>query len=611
MDWIRTSVTWCARIRARVAACARREDGELLIEVLVSAMLVALISAAILNGYSGIAHLSGDQRKRSEANALAEQDQARLRGLTITQLAATGAGTGNYTYSQVIDGTTYNITSASQYITGSSAGSSCATGPTISAADEVATSSTVNWNSGTTTNDNRNPVVIHGLVTPSEGGSLVVTATTGSTGASGLAGVTSTVTGPTTVSPLTTDANGCAIFGGLSGGSYTVAFTEPSGFIDVNGNTTVANQTQTVVPTSTAHVSVGPFAAPGGINASFSSSYKVSGTTYNVNAGTQASDQFTAVNQGMTPTNRAYGTDSTSSNNSYATSISSGNVLFPFSTSYSLYAGGCTGDAPPAAHQASATVTSNNTTNATIAEPAMLIYPWVTASPVDDPVGGGITYTGSWTHSTNQSGDYQSTLSTASATTASASYTFTGATSVTYYYATKSSYGNAMVAINGVAQPNIDEYSSSTITGNAATYTGLSSSGNTTITIKPAGTKDSASTGKTISVDELATNAIVLMTTTPDITVTDNNSGCASNKDYPPAQTPSPTQGALQFPASPMATTPSALTTACTTTRLRSRTPTTPTATSSMSTFTPAPAATRAAHARNATDTCEATAASR
>ncbi|HEY1777774.1 MAG TPA: hypothetical protein VGG41_16580, partial [Solirubrobacteraceae bacterium] len=195
MAWFRTIVSRCAPVRARFTARARREDGEVLIEVLFSAMLVALISAAILNGYASIAHLAGDQRKRVEANALAEQDEARLRGLTITQLAATGSGTGNTTYTQVIDGTTYTITSSSQYITGSSAGASCATGPTISSADEVSTTSTVSWQSGSTVNDNRNPVVIHGLVTPSEGGSLVVTATTGATGASGLTGVTSTVSG--------------------------------------------------------------------------------------------------------------------------------------------------------------------------------------------------------------------------------------------------------------------------------------------------------------------------------------------------------------------------------------------------------------------------------
>ena len=54
------------------------------------------------------------------------------------------------------------------------------------------------------------------------------------------------------------------------------------------------------MPTSTAHVLVGPLAQPGGINASFSTTYKSGGTTYNVAAGTQQSDQFTAVNQGMT-----------------------------------------------------------------------------------------------------------------------------------------------------------------------------------------------------------------------------------------------------------------------------------------------------------------------
>ena len=376
MAWFGTSVARCARIRARVAACARREDGELLIEVLFSAMLVALISGAILNGFAGIAHLAGDQRHRVEANALAEQDQARLRGLTITQLAATGTGSGNTQSSQAIDGKTYTITSKSQYISGSSAGASCASGPATTTADEVETSSQVTWGLNNN-NDNRNPVD-HPRPRDAKGGRL--------TDRRGEHRRDRRIRAGRPDSEPQRPHDGLAAddrqqrlrdLRRSRGGSYTVAFTPPAGYIDVNGNTTVANQTQTVVPTSTAHVSVGPLAQPGGINASFSTTYKSGGTTYPVNPPNQASDQFIAVNQGMTPNYRTYGTDSTPTNNAFQSTLSSGNVLFPFSTAYTVYAGGCTANLPlPASNQVSATVTSNNTTNVTIPEPAMIILPY-------------------------------------------------------------------------------------------------------------------------------------------------------------------------------------------------------------------------------------------
>ena len=157
-------------------------------------MLVALMAGATLNAFAGIAHIAGDQRHRVEANALAEQDQARLRGLTITQLAGTGTGSGNTQYSEVIDGETYTITSTSQYISGSSArfvrvrpvDDHCRRGR-----DLVQVTWGLNNN-----NDNRNPVIIHGLVTPKEGGSLIVAASTGATGASGLAGLTASLVAP-------------------------------------------------------------------------------------------------------------------------------------------------------------------------------------------------------------------------------------------------------------------------------------------------------------------------------------------------------------------------------------------------------------------------------
>ena len=76
----RTSAACRPPLRARVAACLRSERGDTLIEVLVAALLVALIAVASLTGYGAVAHVSGDQRNARAGRALAQQDQARLRG---------------------------------------------------------------------------------------------------------------------------------------------------------------------------------------------------------------------------------------------------------------------------------------------------------------------------------------------------------------------------------------------------------------------------------------------------------------------------------------------------------------------------------------------------
>src|SRR5665213_3254416 len=87
--------------------------------------MVALIATASLGGFADIGHLSATQRSEGQAAALAQQDQARLRGLTIAQLSANGAGTGNTSSTQQVNGTIYKVVSASQFISGSTGTAAC------------------------------------------------------------------------------------------------------------------------------------------------------------------------------------------------------------------------------------------------------------------------------------------------------------------------------------------------------------------------------------------------------------------------------------------------------------------------------------------------------
>ena len=229
-----------ARMRARVAACALADAGDTLIEVMIAALLVALIGAATFTGYTSVAQESRDQNERSQADSLAEQDQSRLKDLTLSALAGTGSGTGNWSYTQQVDGTTFTIASSTKFLSGSGSQSCTQSGATT--ADMVQTTSTVSWSPN---NDGRGPVVVNGLIAPPEGGSLLTRASNSS---GVLAGVTMTLTGgPTSAAPVLTDANGCAIFGGLAGGTYTVTATD-TGYV-------TATTTVTVVPTITASTS--------------------------------------------------------------------------------------------------------------------------------------------------------------------------------------------------------------------------------------------------------------------------------------------------------------------------------------------------------------------
>ena len=107
----------------------------------------------------------------------------------------------------------------------------------------------MSWHEGTST---RAPVIEHSVISPPTGGSLIVEAELPNT-TTGIAGVTITATGPgtsTAVQTLTTDANGCAVFGGLTPGTYAIAETDP-GYATSTGITSqsaivVAGETQTL-----------------------------------------------------------------------------------------------------------------------------------------------------------------------------------------------------------------------------------------------------------------------------------------------------------------------------------------------------------------------------
>ena len=89
-----------------------------------TAALVVLIAAGTAQGLIATGRSSGEQRHKSQADQLAQQDQERLKGLSDQQLTAMAE-----TRTVVLDTTTFTIVSTATFLS-TSGGSSCGSGGT-------------------------------------------------------------------------------------------------------------------------------------------------------------------------------------------------------------------------------------------------------------------------------------------------------------------------------------------------------------------------------------------------------------------------------------------------------------------------------------------------
>jgi hypothetical protein len=300
----------------------------MLIEMLISAALLILVVVGVMVGFDAAGQLTGYEQQRSQANALAQQDQNRLRALTIFELS------GLSQTQAVTEGTTtFTIKSTGQFVNQATGSGSCSAS---GSASYVLATSTVTWGSGGPTGPVRT-VTASSIVTPQPGGALIVQVDD----SQGLPvnNMSVTATGPQTVSS-TTAANGCAIFAGLLGGTYNITVSQP-GYVDKDGNPTppLNQQAQTVIETSSA-VKVFQFDLGGSITMTFTT--VPYGGSQPV---TTSGDQVTIFNNNMTyPGFRWAGTVG-----SYQTSVT-GTAMFPFSSAYTVYAGSCSADEPRSFH---------------------------------------------------------------------------------------------------------------------------------------------------------------------------------------------------------------------------------------------------------------------
>lgn len=347
------------------------EAGFALIEVIVSAVVAITIAAGIFGLLESSARSAGEERHRSVAYALAQEDEARLRAMQVPSL-----NNLNQTRIVTVDGTPFTVKSSAIFVNDSTGTSSC--GKENASADYVKASSTVTWPSM----GSRPPVVIAGIIAPPNGsldpthGTLTVSVENAR--GLGVAGIGVSGVGAGSFSGVT-DASGCAQFVDQAAGNYTLTPSAPTGFVEKDGNPPQSQIVTIVAGTTT--TTVLQYDRAGSIEVEFLT--RVGGKLVSSSA-----DSVVVFNTGMT-TAKAFG-----SPGGTRTASLTATPLFPFTSADTVYAGSCTGDnpnptgvakPPGAAALANVLVPSGGTVPATVQLPALNLTVWSGTSTT--PVG--------------------------------------------------------------------------------------------------------------------------------------------------------------------------------------------------------------------------------
>jgi Tfp pilus assembly protein PilV len=330
-----------ARLRSR----APEQAGFALIEVVISALIAVIAAGAVMALLSTTARSAADSRHRAQAYAVAQEDQARMRGMRVPTL---------YRYAQTrvvtVDGTPYTIESSSKFINNTTGDDlTCGTGS--SSVDFVKISSTVSW-PGMRSGEG---ATIQGLVAPPNGtlnpsaGTLVILAANAA--GTPISGIGFSGSGPGSFSGSTT-ASGCAIFLEQPSGEYTLTLSGVgTGLVDQDGNAPAPKKVKiSAEVTNTINLL---FDKPGNVPLAF----KTRG--YNGTVVANKTDAFLAFNTGMSSAELFGAPEGTRFSEKTATS------LFPFTSPDSFYAGTCTANNPESGAGIVSTVVPNGGTAAT------------------------------------------------------------------------------------------------------------------------------------------------------------------------------------------------------------------------------------------------------
>ncbi len=295
-----------------------REEGFVLIEILVSALVLTIASIGVIMLLQTTTRSQAELRNSSEAYALAQEDQARMASMRLATLNKL-----NNVREVPVGGTIFKVRSQGVFINDKTSTPSCGEG--TSSADYVEITSTVTW----TGMSSKEKAKIVSVLSPSNGsldaknGTLAIGVTTKQQ--------TPIVGAKVSVGSYTafTDYLGCAVFADLPKGDYTASVdgTEP-GVVSTIGSSTQSKEV-TVEATET---KTETFEAdrPGTIQATFQYLNPANGQLV---AGKADSVMVTHAEM---PEVRAIWT----AGGARQTTVPLA-PLFPFTSSYRLYAGFC------------------------------------------------------------------------------------------------------------------------------------------------------------------------------------------------------------------------------------------------------------------------------
>jgi type II secretory pathway pseudopilin PulG len=312
--------------RLRLLSSDRPRDGEAgfaLIEVIVSAAVLAMVALAVLAGVDAAGRSTGREKAKAVAVSLAEQDQERMRGIAAKQVTEVPQ-VGPFP----INGASYTVESKAEWIDDS-------TGGTDSCANTGAKASYIRMTTTVRAGNLSSPVVISSLVEPpvssADAGEGYLAVQVNDKDGKGVPSVAVHAAGPST-DDATTNQVGCAVFGKVGVGTYDFTLTK-SGYVDEFGRSP-GQKSKVDVAQDQKTVAAVKFDKAAPLTVSFETSNPVTRAAL---ANTEA--RVSAFNS-EAPSLLTWGDGVTSSSTMLIN-------LFPFNTPYaSIYTGSCD-DADP------------------------------------------------------------------------------------------------------------------------------------------------------------------------------------------------------------------------------------------------------------------------
>jgi type II secretory pathway pseudopilin PulG len=340
------------------------EDGFALLEVIVSAALLAVMILAVFTTFDVANHVSGQEKARAVAASLAQREQEYMRSLPAATLA-TIADEGTQTLpTKQVDNVPYIITRSAEWLARGNQTKSCQSNS--NAPDYLKVVSTVSAPAST----GIKPVTLTSVVAPPAGsfdaneGSLAITVVNAA--GDGQPGVNVTLNGTGTTVSRTTDSTGCAYFGQQPTGTVTVVLSAV-GMVDPTGNP-APSKAEVIAPEATSTDTL---------------QYDVAGAR-SVVFKTQKIDALGNIQTTLVDA-RARNVMFAPSGSFAPRKFGDGNLasridatrLFPFTGSYAVYAGDCTGARPADAVAASGRPAVPTSANATDPGDVVVLMPAV------------------------------------------------------------------------------------------------------------------------------------------------------------------------------------------------------------------------------------------